>query len=115
MFFILNLKVQILNPYSVYESSKAPKRKRKKKETKSQSCFGIQCNKKPEKINFINKPTFTSLTSNKKSRHKKKKQKKSQIKQMELLAEWMICDEVKKAEWMICDEVKKAEWRLIHE
>ena len=34
---------------------------------------------------------------------------------MELLAEWMICDEVKKAEWMICDEVKKAEWRLIHE
>ena len=83
---------------------KHQKEKKKKKETKSQSCFGIQCNKKPEKINFINKPILTSLTSNKKSRHKKKKQKKSQIKQMELLAEWMICD-----------EAKKAERRLIHE
>ena len=55
---------------------KHQKEKKKEKETKSQSCFGIQCNKKPEKINFINKPTFTSLTSNKKSRHKKKKKKK---------------------------------------
>ena len=69
-------------------------KEKKKKKTKSQSCFGIQCNEKPEKINFINKPIFTSLTSNKKSRHKKKKKKKkTQIKQMELLAEWMICDE----------------------
>ena len=54
-------------------------KEKKKKKTKSQSCFGIQCNEKPEKINFINKPIFTSLTSNKKSRHKKKKKKKKKI------------------------------------
>ena len=42
------------------------------KKIKTQSCFGVQHNKNPEKINFINKPSLALFNLNTKNQGQKK-------------------------------------------
>ena len=75
---VLHFSLKSSNTKPIFGIWKFKSTKKKKKKKKKQSpSLALQCNEKPEKINFINKPIFTSLTSNKKSRHKKKKKKKN--------------------------------------
>ena len=44
----------------------------KKKKSKTKSCFGVQRNKSPEKINFINKPILALFKLKQETRAQKK-------------------------------------------
>ena len=90
------MKVQILNPYSLHESSKAPK---KDKQRPNLSLVSDTIKTQGKKINFTNKPTLTLFNLKTKNQGKKRQSIKSQIKQKELLAEWLIRGDAKKAEW----------------
>ena len=74
------LKVQILNPYSLHEGSKAPKKDKQRPNLSlvSNAIKTQKKKKKKKKINFINKVTLAlfNLKTKNQGRKKKKKEKK---------------------------------------
>ena len=56
----------------VFSICKFTSTQKKKKKPKTKSCFGVQRNKSPEKINFINKPILALFKLKQETRAQKK-------------------------------------------